>query len=105
LAEILILGTRVQKSTVLAMCIGGLLMASTSAFAQDAPAAAPAVSPQAAPTDDPNEVICHKGEPILGSRFPSSRVCHTRREWNQIQKDSQDALFHQQMERSSPGGH
>lgn len=97
-----------QKTTFLAMCIGGILM-SSAALAQDAPAAAPttapAVAPQAAPADDPSEVICKKGEPILGSRFPTSRTCHTRKEWDQIRKDSQDALYHQQMERSSPGGH
>jgi hypothetical protein len=91
-----------------AMCFGGLLMSSASALAQDAPAAAPppaaAPSVQAAPADDPNEVICKKGEPILGSRFASSRTCHTRKEWDQIRKDSQDALYHQQMERAASGG-
>ena len=92
------------KSTFLVMCFGGLLMSSASALAQDAPAAAPpaaAPATQAAPVNDPNEVICHAGEPILGSRFPGPRTCHTRKEWDQIRKDSQDALYHQQMERSS----
>ena len=93
------------KSTLIVMCFGGLLMSSASALAQNAPApAAPAT--QAAPADDPNEVVCHAGEPILGSRFPGPRTCHTRKEWDQIRKDSQDALYHQQMERSSNGpGH
>jgi hypothetical protein len=91
----------VLKSTLFVMCFGGLLMSSASALAQNAPApAAPAT--QAAPADDPNEIICH-AEPILGSRFPGPRTCHTRKEWDQIRKDSQDALFHQQMERSSDG--
>jgi len=76
-------------------------------MAQSAPATAPAAAPatQAAPADDPNEIICHAGEPELGSRFPGPRTCHTRREWDQIQRDSQDALIHQQMERSSSSGH
>ena len=94
-----------------AFVIGGLLMSSASVLAQDAsaPAAAPAPSAapamQAAPQDDPNEVICRAGEPILGSRFPGPRTCHTRKEWDQIKRDSQDALYHQQMERSANGGH
>jgi hypothetical protein len=87
--------------------VGGLLMSSASVLAQDAAAPPQAAAPasQAAPQDDPNEVICKSGEPIIGSRFPGPRTCHTRREWAQIQKDSQDALFHQQMERSANGGH
>jgi len=82
-------------------------MSSASVMAQDAqaPAAAPtAAATQAAPQDDPNEVVCKAGEPIIGSRFPGPRTCHTRREWDQIKRDSQDALFHQQMNRSASGG-
>jgi Spy/CpxP family protein refolding chaperone len=97
-----------NKATVFAALVGGLLMSSASVMAQDAsaPAAAPAAAPmQAAPQDDPNEIICHAGEPILGSRFPGPRTCHTRKEWDQIRRDSQDALYHQQMERSANGGH
>lgn len=89
-----------------AALMGGLLMSSASVLAQDASApAAAAPAMQAAPQDDPNEVICRTGEPQLGSRFPGPRTCHTRKEWAQIQKDSQDALFHQQMERAANGGH
>ena len=97
-----------QRVTVFASVVGALMMSSASVFAQDAaPANTAAAAPatQAAPQDDPNEVICHSGEPILGSRFPGPRTCHTRKEWAQIQRDSQDALYHQQMERSANGGH
>lgn len=82
-------------------------MSSASVLAQEAsaPAAAPAApAAQVAPQDDPNEVICRPGEPVVGSRFPGPRTCHTRREWDQIKRDSQDALFHQQMNRSGGGG-
>jgi hypothetical protein len=58
----------------------------------------------APPQDDPNETICKSGEPILGSRFATSRTCRTRKEWAQIQRDSQEAVYHQQMQRASPGG-
>lgn len=93
-----------NKATVFAALVGGLLMSSASVMAQDA--SAPAAAPmQAAPQDDPNEIICHAGEPILGSRFPGPRTCHTRKEWDQIKRDSQDALYHQQMERAANGGH
>lgn len=79
----------------------------TVAVAQQAPQALPPVPAQAVPAqvgpahDDPNEVICHPGEPILGSRLSPVRICRTRREWDQIRRDSASVLFQQQMERSS----
>src|ERR1700677_2044411 len=98
------------KGTYVAAVFGALMISSTVAYGpQAAPAATPAPAPQptqqrAAPADDPYEVVCHAGQPIVGSRFPTGRTCHTRKEWDQIQKDSQEALFHQQMERSANGG-
>lgn len=96
-----------RKTGLYTILIGGVLM-STAAWAQQTqPGATPdAVAPQAAPADDPNEVICHPGEITVGSRFPGPRTCHTRREWQQIQQDSQRALEHQQMQRAynPPGG-
>ncbi|HUO93480.1 MAG TPA: hypothetical protein VMU22_11185 [Rhizomicrobium sp.] len=99
-----------HKVTLFAGIIGVVMM-STAYAQQTAPAGQPDAAPQAtqqlpaAPAEDPNEVICHAGQPIVGSRFPTGRVCHTRKEWDQIQRDSQQELFHQQMERSSGGGH
>lgn len=83
----------------------GALMITSAVAQQAAPAATPDAAPQAtqqqgAPADDPNEMICRAGEPIVGSRFPGPRTCHTRREWDQIKRDSQEALFHQQMNRA-----
>ena len=98
------------KGMYVAAAFGALMISSTVAYGQQTtPAATPDAAPQAtqqpaAPADDPNEVVCHAGQPIVGSRFPTGRVCHTRREWDQIQKDSQAELFRQQMERSSGGG-
>jgi hypothetical protein len=45
-----------------------------------------------APQADPNERICKHGEVITGSRFPGPRVCHTRMEWEQIQRNSNEGL-------------
>jgi Spy/CpxP family protein refolding chaperone len=84
------------------------LLVSSAVYAQTTPPVtsnAPAqATQQPAPADDPNEMICHAGEPIIGSRFPGPRTCHTRKEWDQIKRDSQEALFHQQMERSCNAG-
>lgn len=93
-----------KKVGKLTVVIGTVLL-SPMALAQQAPATAPNAAPQAStPVDDPNEIICRAGEPQLGSRFPGPRQCHTRKEWDQIRKDSQDALFHQQMQRSCNAG-
>lgn len=105
------LGVEMRKTTFLGFLVGGLLMSSASVLAQatSTPAAAPttpaAPAMQPTPHDDPDEIICRSGQPELGSRFPGPRTCHTRREWDQIQRDSQSALFQQQMERSANGGH
>jgi len=82
-------------------------MSTGGVFAQNTTATPAAAAPatQAAPQDDPNEVICHAGEAPIGSRFPGPRICRTRREWDQIKRDSQDALVHQQMNRAASGGH
>jgi hypothetical protein len=97
------------KATYVAAVFGALMISSTVAYGQQtAPAATPDAAPQAAqqpaaPAEDPNERICKAGDPIVGSRFSTGRVCHTRKEWDQIKKDSEAALYHQQMERSSIG--
>jgi len=101
-----------QKVTLFAGIIGAVMM--STAYAQTtapaaapnaaAPAAAPAATQPAAPAEDPNEIVCQAGQPIVGSRFPTGRVCHTRKEWDQIKRDSQEALFHEQMNRAAGGG-
>jgi hypothetical protein len=98
-----------QKVRVFAGVVGAIMMSSAYAQTMTAPAATPAAAPtateqQAAPADDPNEIICHAGEPIVGSRFPTGRVCHTRKEWDQIRRDSQQELYREQMQRASGGG-
>jgi hypothetical protein len=95
---------QVRRIGQLVVMIGCVISSPTALAQATAPATNPAVVPQAAPADDPNEVICRPGEPQLGSRFPGPRQCHTRREWDQIKRDSQEALFHQQMQRSCNAG-
>jgi hypothetical protein len=89
----------VQKLVFVAMVLGGA-MAASGAWAQaTTPTATPVV--QAAPAEDPNEIVCKSGEPTVGTRLPSQRQCHTRKQWAQIQEDSQRELHAQQMERSA----
>ena len=72
-----------------------LLMQATDAPATAAggtpapPAAAkPAVTKTAA---DPNEMICHN-QPVTGSRLIKTKVCHTRAEWDQASRDTQQTV-------------
>lgn len=93
-----------NKSFALALSFAaGLLMSSASALAQTTTGDA-ATAAQAAPAEDPNEIVCKAGEPVLGTRIPGSRICHTRKQWAQIQFDSQQALQQQQMQRSFNAG-
>jgi hypothetical protein len=74
------------------------------AVAQEgAAAAAPAAtaSPAAPAATDSNgvnlhEVVCKQTPPPTGSRLGGGRECHTARQWNQMQLDSQNSLSHLQ---------
>ena len=88
-----------QRLAIAAVLLGGALLSQTALGQQAAPAPVPDVTQQG--HDDPNEIICRPAEPILGSRLPGPRLCRTRREWDQLKRDSASVLFHEQMERSS----
>jgi hypothetical protein len=73
-----------------------------SATASSAPAATPA---KAVAADDDDKVVC-KSQQVTGTRF-SSRVCHSKRDWAQIEKDARDELMDQQSQsyRNPSNGH
>jgi hypothetical protein len=79
----------------------GILALSGAALAQTASA------PSQPPQDDPDQIICKVTPPPTGTRLGGGRECHTKREWDQQKKDSQDATSHaQQMGlMGSPAGH
>jgi hypothetical protein len=41
--------------------------------------------------DDPDRIIC-KSQQVTGSAIPSKRVCHTKREWDDISEQSREAM-------------
>jgi len=43
-----------------------------------------------------DEIVCRVTPPPTGSRFGGGRECHTVRQWNQREKDSQDVLNREQ---------
>ncbi len=47
--------------------------------------------------EDPNEIICRTGEPVTGSHLPGSRECHTRKEWDDMQRQTQDDISRAQI--------
>jgi cytochrome c5 len=76
-----------------------VMLAPALAAAQDA--AAPAAPPAAGAASDNSggnldEIICKNSPPTTGSRLGGGRECHTQREWNQRQLDSQNALLRSQ---------
>jgi hypothetical protein len=89
----------------------GLLLQSTVALGlMSAVAFADPVQPgataAAAPTEDPNEIICKNAPPPTGSRLGGGRECHTRYEWDQRTKAAQQNMFEQQQRglAGTPGG-
>ncbi|HJW41127.1 MAG TPA: hypothetical protein VJ476_07850 [Rhizomicrobium sp.] len=87
----------VLPSVVLA---AGLLLSVAGASAQSQPTvspASPAVAPAGsattpAPSDvDNGDVVTCRYEKTTGSLF-AKRICHTQREWKQMQTDAKDML-------------
>jgi len=71
--------------------------------------AAPATPAATAATDSSavnlDEIICKNSAPPTGSRLGGGRECHTQREWNRRQQESEDITRRQQREGyRSPGG-
>ena len=96
---------------VLISAIPVLFVLGTNGFglAQDATtpqsATAPVTLSTSAPSqDDPNAVICRKGEPPTGSRFPGPTQCHTRAEWDRLRLESRDETMHFQATSSEARG-
>jgi hypothetical protein len=83
----------VKKSALLLVAL--VVCAPTLSFADDTtPATAPAAS---ASGNDPDQIVCRKGEPITGTRLPGRAICHTQRDWDQIQRDSQGMTSQMEM--------
>jgi len=90
--------------------LAAVMLDAQPAGATAAPSAAPvsapaATSARATVTGDDEKVVC-KSEQVTGTRF-ASHVCHTKHEWDQIEKDSQDELANQQSQsyRNPSNGH
>lgn len=79
---------KVFIATLVAAMVGGL----GAALADDA---AKPVDPNAT-TDGPqlnkNEMICKRGDVTTGSRFPGPPICHTRMEWEQLQRNARELI-------------
>jgi hypothetical protein len=88
-----------------AACAVGLLSLAAPAFAeQTAPPPPPAAegqpqaqqpasgTPEQAPAEDPNEVVCKKLEADTGTRLGKRKECRTRQEWNQIAEEAKRNL-------------
>jgi hypothetical protein len=73
----------------------GILLTTSVALAQSTPSdpntpTSPSAPAAAAPTNNDDLVTC-RYEKTTGSNF-SRRVCHTQREWHQMNTDARDAL-------------
>lgn len=49
-------------------------------------------TPEQAPAEDPNEVICKKLEAETGTRLGKRKECRTREEWDQIAEEARQNL-------------
>ena len=73
-------------------------MAST-VLAEEAPAPTPSSDPTVntaqqpvVPDPEGDKVVCRKEEAATGTRIGSRKICKTQREWDQIERESQQAV-------------
>jgi hypothetical protein len=83
----------------------GLLFTTSVALAQSAPTdpnapAGPSTPAAAAPSNSDDLVTC-RYEKVTGSNF-SRRVCHTQREWHQMNTDARDLM--ERLDRGTQAG-
>jgi hypothetical protein len=80
------------------LLFSGLLLAATAASAE-----APTASATHNAASDPNEMVCRtSGE--LGSRLNRRRVCMTRAQWAERQREQRQDIERAQTWRPSPSG-
>ena len=99
------------RSLSLAALLGCSMMMSAATQAAD-PDTASSAATAAAPTTtasgkgkkkaDPNEVICRKEE-VLGSRLQSQRICMTRSEWAEANRQQRSEVERRQVQRGTAG--
>ena len=63
----------------------------------------PAQSGTATKAKDPNRMICQREEQ-LGSRLSARKVCMTATEWDQLRRDSREAVYDVQRRATQPVG-
>jgi len=86
--------------------LAAVLLDAQAAGTTVAPAASAVSAPSAKPASaDDDKVVC-KNEQVTGTRF-STRTCHTKHDWAQIEQDSRDELMNQQSQsfRNPSNGH
>lgn len=85
------------------IAVAGAFALAGAAFASDPPAPPsspppppaspdapqpPPEPPKAAEKDPLDEIVCRKEEPTVGTRLNSRKICKTRRQWRDEQRDA-----------------
>jgi hypothetical protein len=90
------------------LAVLALVAVSATAYADPSSPDATATAASAqAPASDPDEIVCRANQVMTGTRIPSGRICHTRREWDKMQEESKMMVQQQQATglMNSPTGH
>lgn len=77
-----------MRSTVLAILT--VTLSTLPVLADDTQTSPPAVAPST--QSDPNHVVCRAGQKPVGSMLPGPRICHTKREWDDLTEQSRRNL-------------
>ncbi len=98
------------RSLSLATLLGCSMMMSAATQAADPDTASSAAAAAAEPATsasgkakkkaDPNEVVCRKEE-VLGTRLRSQRICMTRSEWAEVNRQQRSEVERRQVQRGT----
>ena len=90
------------RSLSLAALLGCSMMLSvaTQAADPDTASSTAAAAGKGKKKADPNEVVCRKEE-VLGSRLQSQRICMTRSEWAEANRQQRSEVERRQVQRGS----
>lgn len=72
---------------LLLVAIAATIMSGSFALADTAQSPAAQATPSPA-NNDPDAIVCRTGAPPTGSRLGAQRVCHTQKQWDQLQQDT-----------------
>ncbi len=93
-----------SRSVLIAAVAAAFVGTASLASAQTTTAAAPANAPDVTDHTNPKDEIVCKRMQVTGQLLPGPKICHTRGEWEDMQRQSQYQVEQAQQRAGAHGG-